>query len=60
MNKLTFVSTTSILRWAGLEVGKRFGETWYVEKDNLWYYFTKYVDGYQLVMTSSRDITAGE
>ena len=61
MKSLTFTSPTSILAWANKSVGKRIGEAWYVQKDELFYYFGFYpeVHEYRLAFVSSKDI-AGE
>lgn len=60
MKKLVFNSVTSIYTWAGHSQGHRFGDAWYVQKDNLYYYFGVYPVNigfeYRLVMTSERSL----
>ena len=68
-SQLKFAGTTSILAWAGknsvlqfiTDNSPKFMSCPYVRKDGVYHYFTprisgKFVDGYELVMTSSRDL----
>lgn len=55
-SQLTFPSVTPLLTWAGVNMIHRLGDSVYVEKEGLFYYFGDYPDGYHLLMTSLHDL----
>lgn len=59
LKPLVFQSATSILKWADKKQIEYLSDdqVFYVEKDNLYYYFSKHEDNkYYLVMQSERNL----
>jgi len=58
LKPLTFLSATSILKWARqtqIEYLSNEG-IFYIEKDGVFYYFSKTENEYHLIMTSNRNL----
>lgn len=58
LKPLVFMSATSILKWANKTQIEYMPteDIFYVEKDGLFYYFSKADDGYHLVMESKTNL----